>query len=623
MKKRGLLCFLLVLCILIIANIASADTLIETGWYRNGDSVVVNKLVLTIYLSETREKVLLSYDSEIKSLKLGTCMIDENLKICLVDFRDGDDLAANIDIYSVKPELSITRTFNATEFFIGDHVEAVVKIKNQGTKEASDVLFEEVFPSGIEIFDSDGTIVNKTSTRWTGDIGIGKEEEIKYEFFATRELDAREKATLTHDSTTYFSKTQNLKAKSCYEYSASFNLTNVTVGSTFDFNFTIENKINKTLEINYVKAYFPDSVDVKGDMSKVGSFWQWSKNISGNSKRDSENSLMPKRSFRLQFPIRIGATCKDIFYEKEYFEEFEVQKPLLVIRTSIDDINQTEFGFHELELDEAYQDDVIFRIQKPTKGLVYSNVNVTVSTDLDFDKGKELNFFLGKLESIDNVKTGEARIIVPLVDSKKIFFMNITASFETQFGEVVVQQKDYEITVQPIRNIRITHEFSKRSIEEGSYQNITVKAENLRETDLKSVRFEDYIVYGDVSEKLKSRTIDIEKGQERSVYEYNIVVPRVSKPTSITIETKVEYSENGKEYSFTKSRTFSAEPKKLDISVEPKIKGDSFTGKAFDIEYIVENNEDEEPAYNIVLHFPLQQDTDVIGLENFTINELS
>ncbi|MBW3011889.1 BatD family protein, partial [Candidatus Woesearchaeota archaeon] len=42
-----------------------------------------------------------------------------------------------------------------------------------------------------------------------------------------------------------------------------------------------------------------------------------------------------------------------------------------------------------------------------------------------------------------------------------------------------------------------------------------------------------------------------------------------------------------------------------------------------DIEYIVENNEDEEPAYNIVLHFPLQQDTDVIGLENFTINELS
>jgi len=621
MKKRGL--FLLAVIVLLFSQACFADILIEQGWYRNGDSFLANGKVFTVRLSETKEKAILSYGAELDVINLGACVVSEDVKVCLKAFEDGDDLKANLEIYNVRPELKISRKFNATTFFIGEQVKADVSIKNEGSRKASGVVYEDVFPNGIKIIDSDADIVNDSVTRWIGDLDAGEEKNLSYKFIAVKEIDASDKSSAVFEKTTFYSKSQRFKSNSCFAYDSVFNNKNVTIGLSFGFNISLENKIKDDLKIEYLRVFFPDSIKAAGDLEQKQGYWEWDATIGGLKNRTVKSDLLPSQAFRLEFPVKVGVTCNDVFYEKEFSEIFEVQKPLLVFRTNIDDINQTDYEFQKLELDSMQTEDFIVKMQKPDTKLVFSKVNVSAKTNLQFEDGSNnFSYYTEKLDTNNNLEIFRSKLVIPLVADKKTFKINITGTFVTQYGQVFVQHKDYEILVKPVQNIRVTQDFSQTRVEEGDKLNITVSAKNIREIDLKSVKFSDYFVNGNVSIKLNERTIDLDKGQERTVYKYILDVPKVAKKTTMRIETKVEYAEGNVKYGFSKTRGFSVEPKQLDITVQPEVKGDSFTGTPLNIQYVVENK-DSEAASSITLFFPLQQEIDILGNENYTISRLS
>jgi len=613
----------LIFLLLIIPLVFAESDLIKKGWFRTEDSIVVDDISATIYVSE-QDRILLKFDTQISTITAGKCLSIDNIEICLIEVTDGDDRRAYIEIYKEEPDLKITRKFNKTSFFIGEEIDVEVVLENQGEEEAKNILYEDIFPEEIYIIDTSSPAYSKdNSVLWQGDLEVGEKETFEYTIQTDSEIDTYQRAQVTVNDESIFSKRIRLRSKSCYEFESELNTTNTSIGNMISLNLTLTNKFDDEVTIDSLDIEFPIGLDVKG-IKKKGDVYSWSTTLTEGDTDTLEIEIMPWYSYVLEFPIKIKATCNDISYEQEFSEFFEIRKAKLVLRTNIDDINQTDEEEHELEKDANQREELIIRVQKPNPRLYFKDVHITAETNMEFEDGKKnLSALIQRLDAEDNVDAISTELITPDVKTEKKFYMKLSATYITPYGQTLNQVKDYEITVSPIEALKVTHEFGKTTIDEGDTNNVTVKIKNIRAVDLKQVYAQDFLIFNNTRTKVKSRVLDLDEGQTRTAYEYQVTAPKVAKKTPMTIETVVEYTYEGNKYTFTKQRSFSIEPKKLKLEVEPKISGDSYLGQPFDLEYIVKNEEDEEPIYNITLQWPLQTEFDLIGKETYFIEKLN
>jgi uncharacterized repeat protein (TIGR01451 family) len=614
------------LLILVLIPAASAQgELIEKNWFRTGDSIIVDNLELTVYVSEVDE-VLLQFDSKYKTLQLDDCTVFEDIRVCFEDIEDGDDRRAWLEIFRIEPTLKIIRTFDKTRFFIGEDALVSVTIENTGLEDAENIQYEDVFPEGIEIVDTDSPAYDVNNTVfWEGDLASGQKRSFDFEIQAVKEINVYQRAELKHNGESQFSKRIRLRSKSCFEFVSYLNVTNTSIGNKIGFDLTLYNRYNEEdedIDID-LTLELPQGLDVTG-IDKVGPVYKWITTLGKDDNDTKDIEIIPRFSFDLEFPIKIQAECSDVTYTEDYSEFIEIQKPKLVFRTNIDDINQTDEDEHDLDKDAGQTERMIIRIQKPNKNLYFKDIYVTATTNLEFDNSrKNISKYIERLDREDNVDIIHTELKTPEISKKKKFFMNLSAAYTTSYGQTFKTSKLYEITVYPVETLKITHEFGESEIEEGEENNITVKLKNTRSVDLDRVFVQDFLIFNNTKTLQKSRTIDIEEGDTRTVYEYKVLASGVERDTKMTIETVVQYQYEGNSYSFSKQNSFGVIPKELDLEVIPKISGDSYLGQPFNLEYGVKNEEESEPIYNITLQFPIQPEFDLIGAETYFIEKLN
>ena len=607
---------------LILIPVAFAqDDLIRKGWYRTDDSIVVDDISMLVYVGET-DNILLKFDSRIKALDIGDCTTIDSIKVCLTDTRDGDNRQAYIEIYRIEPDILIKRQFSKTAFFIGEEVDVSVEIENRGSNEAKNIRYEDIFPYGINVIDANSpAYLSNNSVYWTGSLNPGETETLEYTIQAVKEIDIYQRAQVL-DSISVFSGRVRLRPKSCYEFSSRLNTTNTTIGNTIGLNLTLTNKCDDDVEA-VVDIILPDGLDVKG-IQKTDGIYRWRTILNKDDTDMLEIEIFPFYSFVLEFPIKIAATYNEVTYETEFSESFEIQKPKLVLRTNIDDINQTEEDEHELEKDANQREELVIKIQKPNKNIFFENINVTAYTNMEFDNGrKTVSALFSRLDTEDNVNAIFTELNTPDVETKKSYYVILSATYSTQYGQTFTQEKVYEITVSPVEHLRISHDFARTEVEEFDYNNVTVRMKNTRSVDLKRIYAQEFVIFNNTREKIMSREIDLDEGQERILFEYQVQAPKAARKTSMAVETAVQYTFEGNIYQFAKQGGFSVVPKKLEIDVEPRVRGEPALGQPIDLEYSVKNKEKNEPVHNITLFFPLQPEFDLIGQRTYFISKLN
>lgn len=610
----------IIVFILLVQSVSAQ--LVDSGWFRTEDSIIIGSAEATIYVSEA-EKILIKFDSAIITLESGKCTAIDNYKLCLIDVEGRDDRKAYIEIYEAEPTLKVTRTFSKTSFFIGEEVDVSVLIENTGSEDAKGIVYEDIFPAGTIISDvkSPAYYVNNT-VFWKGDLEAGRKQDFEFTIQAVDEFSTYQRASIFFDSETLLSGRASLKSSPCYDFKSDLNTTNTSIGEKIGLNLTLANKCDDDVDV-VLEIEFPYGLNVKG-LTKINNVYRWETRLNANDVDVNEVEIIPFYAFELEFPIKIKSTYNDVSFEKRFSDFFEIQKPRLVLRTSIDDLNQTDFEEHKLEKDSNSTEELIIKVQKPNKNLYFKNITVNAETNMEFGNGrKNISKYIDKLDTVNNVNAISTILKTPAVNFEKVFFMNISAVYTTQYGQTLTQSKFYEVTVSPVGPLDVIYELGKSEINEGEINNITVKMKNTRAIDIEGIYVQDFVIFNGTREKIRSRQVDLDEGETRTLYEYKVPAPKVPFDMPVTIETVVEYSLEGKAYSFSKQTSFLVTPKKLDLVIKPRFTGDCYVGQPMNMEYVVKNDEDTELIYNITLIFPLQQEFDLIGQESYVIERLS
>src|SRR3989338_10386968 len=124
-----------VLLLAILAAAASADTQVFSGYLYSGETLTVDKQVITAYISSSENGMVADYSTGIISVINNTCESTDYFKLCL-DNIEQDYTAKKkkmgIRAFSTIPLLTITRKASKSELVIGEETVFTATIDNTG-----------------------------------------------------------------------------------------------------------------------------------------------------------------------------------------------------------------------------------------------------------------------------------------------------------------------------------------------------------------------------------------------------------------------------------------------------------------------------------------------------------
>ena len=130
------------------ANAAYAATQASSGWVFSGETVKVENRAFTFLM--TNETVTVDYVTDFLKLQNNTCDMTEHVRFCVNNIEYNhitDRIRADVDVYTLKPTITMTRTISEAGIVVSQEVTITVTIANTGDARATNVVFTDVFPS--------------------------------------------------------------------------------------------------------------------------------------------------------------------------------------------------------------------------------------------------------------------------------------------------------------------------------------------------------------------------------------------------------------------------------------------------------------------------------------------
>jgi uncharacterized repeat protein (TIGR01451 family) len=157
-KKRGVQLFILVIFTVLFCVTASAEESVFSDDILSGESIDIDDFTFIITMNKYANQIFIDAGSMFQSVDILKCKKMETFRICFYNVtydEEENELYADIEIFRKKPDISITKTINETEFFIGDEAEVTITLTNNGDN-AEKVILSDSYPKEIEIYDVEG-----------------------------------------------------------------------------------------------------------------------------------------------------------------------------------------------------------------------------------------------------------------------------------------------------------------------------------------------------------------------------------------------------------------------------------------------------------------------------------
>lgn len=546
----------------------------------------------------------------------------------------------NISVYKVEPDITISRRINNSRLNVGDTALITTKISNNIGIPAENFEFTDFFNSNeFKLIKVSGDCSKEeNNVIYRGSLREQDYKNCEYEIKALKEVEKSSKAKITYydgtDIITKFSTAISFIVSPSFMINSYFNETDNRLfeGSKvlYIINMTNKNKEEdvKELELN---ISIPSSLRYK----KVGSIKvrlneTSTKTQSSQSVEEIYPGLLRYRGFvnanTSRFIIleleTIAAGISDIFLNGAFrLEEeilninkkdgLEVKHKEITVFTNFEDNENFDSGQQKL---------IKIGISNPNDNLPLKNINITIITNISNFTGASVNY----IDPLESLFILNQNINIPSVDRDKVYPFDININYETIDGIKYQEKFEYDLRVKSIGGLAITQSLSDSSVESGEEFSVLVEIENKRNVDLKNIRVFDVVPseFQRIGLNLVSN-LNINARDTVSVYQYKMIAPEVAVSTQYSFRTNAQYEENGKMYGFEKIYRVTVVPKKLDLSIT-RIISDSpiLKGAILDVLYTITNNDNKKTIKDINIIFPVQQDIDLIGDKNFSIEQL-
>lgn len=632
---------LFILLILFPVFVQATETKIFEGYIFSEQSITVDDRPFIIRFDYSLNTIMLDYNKKYYFVPLGECKTIMNLKFCYGSYLYDTDIKknkVNISVYSVKPEIKISRIADKTALRIGEEAEISVNITNGIGISAENFIFTDTFPKDeFYITAVSGDCFERNNTiYYSGYLRENSKIKCSYKIKPIKETIRSVRARVRYydgfEVQELFSNPLNFDVSPFLSIITEFNESDNKVAVGEEFLFIINLTNNDEDYDSFIKSldiFIPSGIEyvstatVKRYLNSTSTITIRSQNIQKEDNKLHFEGELEKNSTKfivLKLKALMGGSSNIFIYATYNYNGFnssteikktiEVEKPDINIYTNFQDGEQYDSGQESL-----IKIDVI----NPNNIINLKNILVKIDTPL-------YEFPIVYLEELNKTSTTNAvytKIIMPSVSSNKDFDFNVTLFYETEFGQKLNKTFNYKVYVKIIEGLVVSHEFSKTSAEGGEEITIKTNVENKRNVDVKDVRVFDVVPLEFIRKGLNSvSNLQINALEKVTAYEYKVILPKVANVTKYKIRTVARYSEDNKTYAYETEDYITVEKKKLELSISNAITDTKpFMGAIIDVLYTITNNE-EEILKDIVAYFPVQEDIELVGEKNFSIENL-
>ena len=162
----------LLIIALLLTTITNADISFE-GWVYNSKNFIFDDTNYKVLISNDGNSIILKTETLSEAFSLGDCAEIGIHQFCFntsVFEQEQQNYKAYLLIYTLQPEIDITRTVSNNILDVGETAVFDVEIRNIGDADAQDVIFTEDFPENIEIYEVDHAVEQKLKKVYFGPI---------------------------------------------------------------------------------------------------------------------------------------------------------------------------------------------------------------------------------------------------------------------------------------------------------------------------------------------------------------------------------------------------------------------------------------------------------------------
>lgn len=678
MKKRCLQALLFLLAVVLMSAMAAGRTQEFSGEILSGENIDIDEFTFIITMNKYANAIFIDAGEMYQSVSLGECEDMESFEICFDNTtydEEDNELYADVTIYRYKPDVSISKTINQTDLYVGQEAQATITISNTGDT-APHVIMTDDYPADMEIYDMEGPgcSVHENQVYWDGHLDEGESRQCSFIIRSDREMHQSFVAHLKYwDGFKWvdeYSSTLTLDFETKLEVETAIVREDYEVdGKTFDFEddnpglhigetgrlmIRISNGFPDHIDVESLDIHIPPEmrymstgylrfnyVNASGDRASIvwnsdrvtkvnDNLLRWDGRITEDDEKLFIIRLRAEKTSHPTVLINTEYDFDDIEMTDSREETIDISDPGVAIRMTIDDKSK-RFSAPE-RLDEE-EDSIDLESFHPYHFTVYAqNINkhsriqgadVKVYTDLAGFKTRHYT----TIEEEGQVIPYSLDIIPPPVESSKDYKMNISVKYENEYGESFANSTEFTITVKPFEDLSIDWDSSEGTVLESNEETeVKVSVRNDRLIEIKSVRVSDTIPAGLHVEGIHAKKVKLNREADTEVYTYRLTPPIVHNKTRYDITTTVSFFDPDmeREFNFSETSTLTVEPLIPDISIDVTLDEpeDIYPGSLIPVEYTVKNDEEEELVRGITVRFPVQENIDLIGPRTFMIDKL-
>ena len=437
MKKIAYLLIIILLSTLAYAEIKYTE--IYDSSVKDSGTIDVDNVQFSVYIVKATsiKKVKVTFPSGQSYLIGGNESVKDGVYILYLDnIRQGSDdefdialqeypYYADIRIEKSEAAVKIERTFEKTEFYVGETISADVEMVNEGSAHVFDASYVEEYPKEVTVEDCVGCTYTEHSILWEGNLNIGKVVRFNYKLKATDNASFRANATLSYNGETIKDSKKIKVKKPKLDITTKFSKTNPDIGEEISINITLTNNDESKIEELKYKVFFPKEIRVTERSAGILNTQDYFV-YEGELEKDSGVSLyfkvLPKKS-------GTHAITETVEYKTSVSED----------KMSFEDT--IESTLRELNINVVSQEvglinkktEVPVKLINPSD-IVYKNIDLNLETDLPVKTAGT---------KITEIQPKDSTNILTLVftPEKEEYYLNLSLTYETAFGEILKKEQ--------------------------------------------------------------------------------------------------------------------------------------------------------------------------------------
>jgi len=468
MHKNRFSKLILIICIglcavILFSNPVSAKykELMHEETHRHEDNFTLDGRLFTVKAGGTETKVILSIGNEVVVIENNTCIDKMNMSLCLTNIKNDDlglhkifdpkDFEFDIEVWYYLANLAIEKEIEKTEFLVGEKVKVEIVLQNNGSLAARgiyfrDIQFSESYPDFF-ISNVVGCSYNKHNISWEGILKPTQKKICTYYIEAIRTTTFSSVAKATY-LVGILNKTRDVESekititvpKAELDFNKSINQTELWVGDSFEYNFTIKNNIENhrfdNIALNIDPSEGIDFTEISEEFSATGKQLRW---IGSLDYLDNKSFYLKGRiikSGNLTLNTNVNYNTDHIIHIEDWYDN---------ITSNIDKLEIQYISMPE-KRNSGKNIRIAINLKNPSSEYVFNNIKGNITTNLP-TSFNSFNFIeIGKNRFREIISQN---ITTPYVNEQTGYSINFNVEYETKYGEIINLQEKKMIQIFP------------------------------------------------------------------------------------------------------------------------------------------------------------------------------